>query len=96
MFAGDAYAAEKAANVVSELGSHALTLSHDRHIPAERAVELGIKVELLEDDQDLQDAVLTVHHACTQTLGETPAFKIIENHEGVGFITSVRTANQPQ
>ena len=95
MFAGESDAEAKAAAVVSELASHELTLSHDRHIPAEKAKEIGITVEMLEANDDLQEAVLSVHHACIQTLAETPAFKIIENHMGVGFITSVRMAPPP-
>lgn len=90
MFEGDTDAASKASSIVSELASHELTLSHDRHIHADKAASIGIKVEILEDNPDLQEAVLSVHHACIQTLAETPAFKIIENHMGVGFITSVR------
>lgn len=86
-----------ATKVLEELSNHALTLSHNRHISVDKAVELGIKVRPLEDDQDLQDKVLTVHHACIQTLGETPAFKIIENQNGISFITSVmaQMAGQP-
>ena len=55
-------------------------------VSAKRARDLGIEVENLEDSQDLQDAVLTVHHACVQTLSSTPAFKLIENQNGVGFL----------
>ena len=90
MFASAEDPAAAADVIVAELGSHALTLSHDRHIPAEKATSIGLKIEMLEDDEHLQDAVLTVHHACIQTLAETPAFKIIENHNGIGFITAVK------
>ena len=75
--------------ILQELSDHALTLSHSRHISATKADELGIVVTKLEDDKDLQEAVLTVHHAYVQTLAETPAFKIIENHRGVGYISAV-------
>ena len=77
MFAGEVDAIARADTVVNELGSHALTKSHARHISATRARELGLKVKLLEEDNGLQDAVLSVHHACIQTLQATPAFKII-------------------
>ncbi|MHA7261912.1 SDH family Clp fold serine proteinase [Arthrobacter sp. TMN-37] len=90
MFIGDPKAESLADTVLAELGSHALTLSHDRHISGTKAKSLGIKVIDLEDDQKLQDAVLTVHHACIQTLSETPAMKIIENHQGIASIMSVR------
>ncbi|MDP3893231.1 ATP-dependent Clp protease proteolytic subunit [Nocardioides sp.] len=89
MFQGRKDAAKAADKVLGELADHALTLSHSRHISMDKAKELGIEVVALEEDQKLQDAVLTVHHACIQTLAETPAFKIIENHNGIGFITSV-------
>jgi hypothetical protein len=91
MFKDEARPAEVAKKVVEELGNHALTLSHARHISLQRAQEMKLKVTALESDPDLQDAILTVHHACIQTLTETPAIKIIENHMGVAFISSVQT-----
>lgn len=91
MFNGDLDADVKANNVVAELGDHALTRSHARHISMKRAKEIGIKVTALENDDDFQEAVLTVHHACVQTLSSTPACKIIENHLGVSFIETVIT-----
>ncbi|MGB3682204.1 MAG: hypothetical protein WA990_06915 [Rubrobacteraceae bacterium] len=89
MFAEDYGADDKAAQIVEELGSHELTLTHDRHISLERASELGIKVARLEENNDFQDAVLTVHHACIQTLSATPIIKLIENHRGVAFMQAV-------
>jgi ATP-dependent protease ClpP protease subunit len=89
MFAGENDPQDAAAQVVQELADHALTLSHDRHISAEKATDLGIKVEVLEADQELQDRVLTVHHASSLTISETPAFKIIENQNGVSHIAQV-------
>ncbi|MFN0141298.1 MAG: SDH family Clp fold serine proteinase [Pyrinomonadaceae bacterium] len=89
MFKGDADAAAKADTIIAELGSHALTKSHARHISNTKAESLGIKVASLEADQDLQDAVLSVHHATIQTLSATPACKIIENQLGVAYIETV-------
>jgi len=91
MFKNEPKPGEAAKKVLDELGSHALTLSHARHISIEKALALGLKVTTLESDQQLQEAVLTVHHACVQTLTETPALKIIENHMGVAFISSLQT-----
>jgi ATP-dependent protease ClpP protease subunit len=89
MFEGDADAQTKAESIVSELGSHALTKSHARHISMKRAQEIGINIVPLEENQEFQDAVLTVHHACIQTLTATNACKIIENHLGVASIEAV-------
>jgi hypothetical protein len=43
-----------------------------------------VRVEDLEADQRLQDAVLSVHHTAFHTFSG-PAVKIIENHLGRGF-----------
>ena len=90
MFSGDADATVKAAKIVKELSSHDLTLAHTRHYSAEQARALGVKVLMLEDDPGLQEAVLTVHHACILTLQETSALKIIENQDGVAHITALQ------
>jgi len=90
MFLGDIKANEKAKKIVEDLTDHALTKSHARHISAKQAKEdLGINVSYLEDDDDFQDAVLSVHHACIQTLTDTPAVKIVENHNGIASIQSL-------
>lgn len=89
MYADDPDVDQKVQQVLEELGDHALTKSHARHISATRADEIGLNVAFLEDDQDLQERVLTVHHACTVSLSEGSAVKIVENHNGVAHINSV-------
>lgn len=90
MFKDDPDADSTVTKVVQELGDHALTKSHARHISMERAKEIGIKVVALEADEMLQERVLTVHHACIQTLAGTGAVKIIENQRGVGYLTTAQ------
>ena len=80
----------KAEAVVKELSDHALTKSHSRHLHLEKCRSIGLRICPLEDDQGLQEAVLSVHHACMLTLTATAAFKIIENHNGVAFIKVAR------
>ena len=60
--------------------------SHDRHLNPKDCQYIGLKIRLLEDEPDLQDAVLSVHHACIHTLTGTLAKKIIINHTGKAFI----------
>jgi hypothetical protein len=89
MFSDDtSTAAVKADKVIAGLGDHALTLSHARHISIKMAADLDIKVAPLEKDSALQEAVLSVHHACIQTFTATPAIKIIENHNGIAYVES--------
>jgi len=86
MFKDESDAKGKAEKVVKELGDHARTKSHARHLSLAKCMEISLKVSPLEQSADLQDAVLSVHHACVHTLASTAAFKIIENHKGTAFI----------
>ena len=76
--------------MVQELGDHALTKSHERHISPAQARSFGLSIANLEDDQTLQDLVLSVHHATILTMSMTQAVKIIENDRGVGFISTLQ------
>lgn len=91
MLSGQADAASKAESIVTELGDHALTKSHARHLSAARCQSIGLNVTMMEEDQELQEAILTLHHACIHTLGATPAIKLIENQNGVAFIQIAQT-----
>lgn len=86
MFKGKKNVSGKVARIVADLSDHALTKNHARHLSADTCRGFGLNVTSLERSQELQDAVLSVHHACIHTLGATTAYKIIENHEGVAFI----------
>ena len=90
MFSGQEKAKEKASRVVTELTDHALTKSHARHLSCQKCKDIGLEVKLLEDDPELQEAVLSVHHACIHTLSATGAYKLIENQNGQAFIQIVQ------
>lgn len=86
MFRNDSDADQKISKVIEELGDHSLTKSHSRHLSAKRCKEIGLNIVDLENDQELQEKVLSVHHACIHTLSSTNAFKLIENQNEVAFI----------
>ena len=90
MFSGDAKAKDKAKKVLRALNNHKDTKQHDRHISAEKAKSFGLKIVMLEEDNDLQDLVLTVHHANVITMAQTSACKIIENQGNSAFIQNAR------
>lgn len=81
--------AEKVKNIVGKLNAN--NKSHSRHFEFDFCKSLGLNVEALENDQNLQDLVLSVHHAFVITIDATAATKIIENQNGARYITS-----QPQ
>lgn len=89
MLAQDECRAEKIERIVDELTNHALTLSHARHLAPATCLDMGLRIEMLEENQQLQDAVLSLHHTYMLTMSHTPAFKIIENHRGAAFIKAI-------
>jgi serine dehydrogenase proteinase len=78
--------------IVDKLTDFSGTKAHSRHIHYHECRSIGLKIELLEDDQNLQNLVLSVHHCYMHALMNTPAFKIIENHKGVAFIKQQQIA----
>ena len=90
MFAGEADAEMKARRIASWFADYQNFRSHGRRVGADEARNIGLKVTRLEDDQGLQDAVLSIHHATMHTFSGTGATKIIENHDGRAFIRLVR------
>lgn len=89
MFEGVINAEDKANSVVESIGSHALTKSHSRHLHIDYLRNIGLNITALEDDSELQDKVLSIHHSTMITLSSTKAAKIIENQNGVSFINTI-------
>lgn len=87
---------EIAKTIAETLTDHSLFKSHGRHIDREQAKKIGLnkkiglKIKDLEDDDTLQDLVLSVFHATTHTFDGTGAVKIIENHMGKAFIKQLQ------
>jgi hypothetical protein len=91
MFKDDPESKAMAKKVVEELGSHANTKMHSRHIHKAKAKEIGLDIVDLEKDQDLQDAVLSVHHSCMLTFEQTGAVKLIENQLGTCYAIATQS-----
>lgn len=85
MFAGQPNASRRAASVARFFSSYKLHRSHSIGIDREQARERGVVIRNLELDQDLQDAVLSVHHATLHTF-QGAAVKIVENHLGRAWV----------
>jgi hypothetical protein len=64
--------------------------AHNTHIQYSRCVDAGLVIEKLEDDQTFQDLVLTIHHCYIHTLMNTPATKVIENHNGKAIVKQLQ------
>ena len=82
--------AKKIEAICKELNEHSNSKSHGRHINAQRCEEIGLKIELMENTPELQDAILSLHHAYCITIDATDTIKIIENHNGKAMISHAR------
>lgn len=71
-----------AAGVREKLTNLGENKGHDRHFHINECRKMGLHVAALENDNRLQDLVLTIHHCYMHTLANTQAFKIVENHDG--------------
>jgi hypothetical protein len=85
----------KIKKIANALGRQDTSKNHSRHINPDTAEALGIKISRLENDQTLQDLILTLHHAYTHTLAQTGASKIIENHLGIAHVNAIQVMPQP-
>ena len=86
MFSGDPDAAKQVNRIVRKLMDLDTNKGHSKHLHFQECIDVGLNVEMMEDDPDLQDLILTTHHCYMHTLANTNAFKIIENHLGRAFI----------
>lgn len=95
MLAGNPQATALAQEASAFFADYDQHLAHSLGIDRDQLRARGLVVDDLEDDQELQDAVLSVHHAALHTFVGTPAVKVIENHRGRAFIVAVAPAPPP-
>lgn len=62
--------------------NHKNSYSHSRHLSKKDCKDAGLNVIDLEADQELQDAVLSLHHCYMILFDKFPISKIVENHKG--------------
>ena len=60
--------------------------SHARHIPKEACKNAGLHIIDLEGNQDLQDAVLSLHHTYMILFDKFSISKVVENQMGGCFV----------
>jgi hypothetical protein len=75
--------------------SHDVHRAHGRHLHRADLIQRGLNISELEEDDELQDAVLSVHHSCMLTVGNTGAAKLIENHLGIAHFKVVGQVQIP-
>jgi Serine dehydrogenase proteinase len=91
MFKDDPEAKNKANTVVNFLLSHDLHRAHGRHLHRNELRAQSLNIVDLEAEPALQDAVMSVHHACMLTVGNYNVNKLVENHNGIAHMKVVGT-----
>ncbi|HEY8366220.1 MAG TPA: S49 family peptidase [Bacteroidia bacterium] len=76
-------------SIIKIFADHNTQKAHSRHISRKECKEAGLKIVELEDNQELQDAVLTTHHAYMHTFLNSDAVKLIENNKGATYVERV-------
>ena len=86
MFKDEPNGPDKATSIADWFANYDNFRAHGRGLRIDQVREQGVKVSPLEDDNNLQDAILSVHHASIHSFSGTGAVKIIENHIGHAFV----------
>lgn len=87
MFKGDM---GKSAAVAAWFADFSNFKSHGRPVTLADAKAQGLDIVALEEDDTLQDLVLSVHHAIRHTFADTGTTKLIENHHGRAYIEIIQ------
>ncbi len=93
MFDGLEGAKNLAEGVVGKLTDYSGNKAHDRHIHIDECREIGLNISALEEDDKLQDLVLTVHHCYMHVFQNARAYKMIENHLGIALVKNIAMKN---
>lgn len=81
-------ARRKASEIAAWFNDHKTHRSHGRPLRYDDVLERGVKVVLLEEDDTLQDKVLSAWHGVQLSLSQVAVNKLIENHDGKAWMLS--------
>ncbi len=77
---------EHAVEMSKPFVEHSESKSHARHISVEQCKDIGLNIFELEKDSDLQDLILSLHHAYMIFFDKSTAFKAVENQLGARYL----------
>lgn len=94
MFSDDENAKKIAENITEHLNNHGASKTHDRHFSTKTCKEFGLKIKEMESDQDLQDKILSIHHATMLTINILQTSKIIQSQQNEPWIVTFAVSNK--
>ena len=96
MLAGEKFAANRAKKAAHYFNDASRHKSHGRRIDRDEARKQRIRIEDLESDQQLQEAVLTAYHLMTITFEKSPAAKVLFSNHGRLWVKNFGAVGPPQ
>lgn len=88
MFEDEVQSKHVAEAAIAQLMNFKDTTEHGHHFLIKKCQDIGLRVEALEDDQELQEHVLTVHHSYVASFARLKTIKFIENSMGASWNVS--------
>lgn len=88
MLRGHADPTAAAEAIVARLMDYKGATEHGQHLLIDKVREIGLTVVAIEDNQDLQGAILSAHHSYVATFARSSTIKIIENARGGNWSVS--------
>ena len=83
-------AEEEIIKTVDYLADYHFHLQHNTRLTASELREnTALKIVDLEDDQEIQEAVLSLYHCYQIMAGATNVSKLIENHHQIKFVKNI-------
>lgn len=67
--------------IMNTLASHQNTKAHNRHLSLKKCSDIGLNVSALENDNKLQDYVLSIHHCSMEVFERMNVYKIFCNQK---------------
>ena len=93
MFSGTNNTKRVADRITQELSDHVEMKSHGRQIGMGKAKEIGLIIEYIRTDKNIERSVMELHSAIMNIFTEKQTLKVVANHEGVSRFYSA--APQP-
>lgn len=77
---------DKKLKIIKAFTDHEDSKTHSRHFSKDKCKELGLNIEDMESDQELQDLILSLHHCYMIMLDITAIVKAVQNNIGASYL----------
>jgi hypothetical protein len=94
MFKGLSDAKERSETISEKLSDLSENKSHEKRFYFQDCIDMGLSIEMLEENEEFQDLVLTIHHCFMHAINVAGVIKIIENGLGHASVKNIPVRQQ--